>query len=97
MKTKLKALQILEVMLDNPLNNKRIFDQSDDTVYNGEEWLHIDEALAELEEVIKNSSIYRKDLTRLNYIFNGEISRCGNCGELKRRGFGCYCGDDDDE
>ena len=96
MKSKLKAVQILEIMLDNPLNNKRIFDQSDDTVYNGEEWLHIDEALAELEEVIKNSSIYRKDLTRLNYIFNGEISRCGNCGELKRRGFRCDCGDDDE-
>ena len=96
MKTKLKALQILEVMLDNPLNNKRIFDQSDDTVYNGEEWLHIDEALAELKEFIKDSSIYRKDLSRLKVIFNGEISRCGNCGELKRRGFGCYCEDDDE-
>ena len=96
MSSKLKAVQILEVMLDNPLNNKRIFDQSDDTVYNGEEWLHIDEALAELEEVIKNSSIYRKDLSRLKVIFNGEISRCGNCGELKRRGFGCYCEDEDE-
>lgn len=49
MKTKLKAVQILEIMLDNPLNNKRIFDQSDDTVYNGEEWLHIDEAIEEIE------------------------------------------------
>ena len=56
MKIKLKAVQILEIMLDNPLNNKRIFDQSDDTVYNGEEWLHIDEALAELEEFITNSN-----------------------------------------
>ena len=96
MKSKLKAIQILEIMLDNPLNNKRIFDQSDDTVYNGEEWLHIDEALAELEEFIKDSSICRKDLLRLNYIFNGEISRCGTCGELKRRGFGCYCGVEDE-
>ena len=96
MKSKLKAVQILEIMLDNPLNNKRIFDQSDDTVYNGEEWLHIDEALAELEEFIKDSSIYRKDLLRFNYIFNGEIYSCGNCGELKRRGFGCFCEDDDE-
>ena len=96
MKSKLKAVQILEIMLDNPLNNKRIFDQSDDTVYNGEEWLHIDEALAELAEFIKDSSIYRKDLLRLNYIFNGEISRCGNCGELIRRGFGCYCENEDE-
>ncbi len=96
MKIKLKAVQILEIMLNNPLNNKRIFDQSDDTVYNGEEWLHIDEALAELNEFTKDSLIYRKDLSRLKVIFNGEISRCGNCGELKRRGFGCYCGDDDE-
>ena len=96
MKSKLKAIQILEIMLDNPLNNKRIFDQSDDTVYNGEEWLHIDEALAELKEFVKDSLIYRKDLSRLKVIFNGEISRCGNCGELIRRGFGCYCEDDDE-
>ena len=96
MKSKLKAIQILEIMLDNPLNNKRIFDQSDDTVYTGEEWLHIDEALAELKEFIKDASIYSKDLSRLKVVFNGEISRCGNCGELKRRGFGCYCGDEDE-
>ena len=94
MKSKLKAIQILEIMLDKDLNDRKVLDRSDGAVYNGEEWLHIDEALAELEKVIKNSSIYRKDLTRLNYIFNGEISRCGNCGELKRRGFGCYCEDD---
>ena len=91
MRSKLKAVQILEIMLDNPLNNKRIFDQSDDTVYNGEEWLHIDEALAELQEFTKDSLLYRKDLSRLKVIFNGEISRCGSCGELKRSGFGCYC------
>ena len=96
MKSKLKVVQILEVMLDSPLNNKSIFDQSDDTVYNGEEWIHIDDALAELAEFIKDSSIYRKDLSRLKVIFNGEISRCGTCGELKRRGFGCYCGDEDE-
>ena len=96
MKSKLKAVQILEVMLDSPLNDRGVFDQSDDTVYNGEEWLHIDEALAELKEFIKDSSIYRKDLSRLKVIFNGEISRCGNCGELKRRGFGCYCGNGDE-
>ena len=96
MSSKLKAIQILEVMLDSPLNDRGVFDQSDDTVYNGEEWLHIDEALAELKEFIKDASIYRKDLSRLKVIFNGEISRCGNCGELKRRGFGCYCEDDDE-
>ena len=53
MKSKLKALQILEVMLDNPLNNNRIFDQSDDTVYNGEEWLHIDDAIDEIEALAR--------------------------------------------
>ena len=96
MKSKLKAVQILEVML-NKNRKVRVFSESDDTVYNGEEWLHIDEALAELKEFIKEASIYRKDLSRLKVVFNGEISRCGNCGELKRRGFGCYCGDDDDD
>ena len=96
MKSKLKAVQILEVMLDKDLNDRKVLDRSDGAVYNGEEWLHVDEALAELNEFIKDSSIYRKDLGRLNYIFNGEISRCGNCGELKRRGFGCYCGDEDE-
>ena len=96
MKNNLKAIQILEIMLDNPLNNRRVFDQSDDTVYNGEEWLHIDEAIAELMEFTKDSLLYRKDLSRLKVIFNGEISRCGSCGELKRSGFGCYCGNEDD-
>ena len=96
MSNKLKAVQILEVMLDKDLNDRKVLDRSDGAVYNGEEWLHIDGALAELEEVIKNSLIYRKDLSRLKVIFNGEISRCGNCGELKRRGFGCYCEDNDE-
>ena len=69
MKSKLKALQILEVMLDNPLNNKRIFDQSDDTVYNGEEWLHIDEALEELKGYIQNSNREIQSLKdRLSYV-----------------------------
>ena len=84
MKSKLKAVQILEI-------------QSGDIIYSGEEWLHIDEALTELKEFIKDSSIYRKDLSRLKVIFNGEISKCGSCGELKRRGFGCYCGDEDEK
>ena len=64
MKSKLKAIQILEIMLDNPLNNKRIFDQSDDTVYNGEEWLHIDEALAELKEFVKDSLMNKHETSR---------------------------------
>ena len=96
MKTKLKALQVLEVMLDKDLNDRKVLDRSDGAVYNGEEWLHIDEALAELNEFIKDSLIYRKDLSRLKVIFNGEISRCGSCGELKRRGFGCYCENEDE-
>ena len=95
MKSKLKAIQILEVML-NKNRKVRVFSESDDTVFAGEEWLHIDEALAELNEFTKDSSIYRKDLSRLKVIFNGEISRCGNCGELKRRGFGCYCENKDE-
>ena len=97
MKNNLKAIQILEIMLDNPLNNKRVFDQSDDTVYNGEEWLHIDEALAELNGYVEEHQRDRKDLNSLLYIFNGEISRCDNCGELKRRGFGCYCENEDEK
>ena len=96
MSSKLKAIQILEVMLDKDLNDRKVLDRSDGAVYNGEEWLHIDEALAELNEFTKDSLIYRKDLSRLKVIFNGEISRCGNCGELKRRGFGCYCEDEDE-
>ena len=96
MKSKLKAIQILEVMLDKDLNDRKVLDRSDGAVYNGEEWLHIDEALAELNEFTKDSLIYRKDLSRLKVIFNGEISRCGSCGELKRRGFGCYCENEDE-
>ena len=56
MSSKLKAIQILEIMLGKDLNDRRVFDQSDDTVYNGEEWLHIDEALAELNGYIQNSN-----------------------------------------
>ena len=96
MKSNLKAVQILEVMLDKDLNDRKVLDRSDGAVYNGEGWLHIDEALAELNEFTKDSLIYRKDLSRLKVIFNGEISRCGNCGELKRQGFGCYCEDEDE-
>ena len=96
MKSKLKAVQILEVMLGKDLNDRKVLDRSEGAVYNGEERLHIDEALAELNEFTKDSLTYRKDLSRLKVIFNGEISRCGNCGELKRRGFGCYCEDEDE-
>lgn len=96
MNNKLKAIQILEIMLDEPLNNRKVFDQSDDTVYTGEEWLHIAEALAELNQFTEASQRDRHDLNKLLYIFNAEISRCGNCGELKRRGFGCYCENEDE-
>ena len=75
----------------------RVFSESDDTVFVGEDWISIEEAIAELIEFIKDSLGYRKDLSRLKVIFDGEISRCGNCGELKRRGFGCYCGDEDEK
>ena len=95
MKSKLKAIQILEVML-NKNRKVRVFSESDDTVFAGEDWISIEEAITEIKEFIKDSSIYRKDLSRLKVIFNGEISRCGNCGELKRRGFGCYCENEDE-
>lgn len=62
MKNKLKAIQILEIMLDKPWTDRKVFDQSDDTVYNGEEWLYIDEALAELKEFIEDSQRCGKDL-----------------------------------
>ena len=96
MKSNLKSMQILEVML-NKNRKVRVFSESDDTVFAGENWISIAEAIEELkqqEQVLYNQ---RKDLTRLTYIFNGEISRCGNCGELKRRGFGCYCEEAKDE
>ena len=56
MNNKLKALQILEVMLDKDLNDRRVLDRSDGAVYTGEEWLHIDEALEELKGYIQNSN-----------------------------------------
>ena len=56
MKSKLKAFQILEVMLDKDLNDRKVLDRSDGAVYNGEEWLHIDEALEELKGYIQNSN-----------------------------------------
>ena len=96
MNNKLKAIQILEIMLDKDLNDRKVLDRSDGAVCNGKEWLHIDEALAELKEFIEDSQRYRKDLSRLRILFDVEISRCGNCGELIRRGFGCYCGDEDE-
>ena len=95
MKTKLKALQILEVML-NKNRKVRAVSESDNTVFDGEDWVSIDEAITELRQQEQLLYLKSKDLLRLNYIFNGEISRCGNCGELKRRGFGCYCGDEDE-
>ena len=56
MKSKLKAVQILEVMLDKDLNDRKVLDRSDGAVYNGEEWLHIDEAIEELKGYIQNSN-----------------------------------------
>ena len=95
MKTKLKAIQILEIMLDK--NRKvRVFSESDNTVFDGEDWVSIDEAITELRQQEQLFYMKSKDLSRLKVIFNGEISRCGSCGELKRRGFGCYCGDEDE-
>ena len=94
MNNKLKAVQILEVML-NKNRKVRVFSESDNTVFDGEDWVSIDEAITELRQQ-EQLYLKSKDLTRLNYIFNGEISRCGNCGELKRRGFGCYCGAKDE-
>ena len=46
--------------------------------------------------LINETKRIQKDNARLRLLFNGEISRCGNCGELKRRGFGCYCEDEDE-
>ena len=96
MKSKLKAVQILEVMLDKDLNDRKVLDRSDGAVYTGEEWLHIDESLTELKQFIEERQRDRRDLNSLLCIFNSEISRCGNCGELKRRNFGCYCEDEDE-
>ena len=95
MKSKLKALQILEVML-NKHRKVRVFSESDNTVFDGEDWVSIDEAITELRQQEQLFYMKSKDLSRLKVIFNGEISRCGSCGELKRRGFGCYCGDEDE-
>ena len=69
MKCKLKAVQILEVMLDKDLNDRKVLDRSDGAVYNGEEWLHIDEALAELNGYIQNSNREIQSLKdKLSYV-----------------------------
>ena len=69
MKSKLKAIQILEVMLDKDLNDRKVLDRSDGAVYNGEEWLHIDEALAELNGYIQNSNREIQSLKdKLSYV-----------------------------
>ena len=69
MKNKLKAVQILEVMLDKDLNDRKVLDRSDGAVYNGEEWLHIDEALAELNGYIQNSNREIQSLKdKLSYV-----------------------------
>ena len=69
MKSKLKAVQILEVMLDKDLNDRRVLDRSDGVVYNGEGWLHIDEALAELNGYIQNSNREIQSLKdKLSYV-----------------------------
>lgn len=84
MKNKLKAIQILEVMLDSPLNDKRIFDQSDDTVYNGEEWLHIDDAIEEIEALERKvqrleAELKGKDLMLETYEKTVFQNRCETC------------------
>ena len=69
MSSKLKAIQILEVMLDKDLNDRKVLDRSDGAVYNGEEWLHIDEALAELNGYIQNSNREIQSLKdKLSYV-----------------------------
>ena len=69
MKSKLKAVQILEVMLDKDLNDRKVLDRSDGAVYNGEGWLHIDEALAELNGYIQNSNREIQSLKdKLSYV-----------------------------
>lgn len=69
MNNKLKALQILEVMLDKDLNDRRVLDRSDGAVYTGEEWLHIDEALEELKGYIQNSNREIQSLKdKLSYV-----------------------------
>ena len=69
MNNKLKAVQILEVMLDKDLNDRKVLDRSDGAVYNGEEWLHIDEALAELNGYIQNSNREIQSLKdKLSYV-----------------------------
>ena len=84
MKSKLKAVQILEIILDIPLNNKRIFDQSDDTVYNGEEWLHIDEAIEEIEALERKvqrleAHLKGRDLLLETYEKTVFQNRCETC------------------
>ena len=69
MSNKLKAVQILEVMLDKDLNDRKVLDRSDGAVYNGEGWLHIDEALAELNGYIQNSNREIQSLKdKLSYV-----------------------------
>ena len=69
MSSKLKAIQILEVMLDKDLNDRKVLDRSDGAVYNGEEWLHIDEALEELKGYIQNSNREIQSLKdKLSYV-----------------------------
>ena len=55
MESKLKALQILEVML-NKNRKVRVFSESDNTVFDGEDWVSIDEAIEELNGYIQNSN-----------------------------------------
>ena len=56
-------------MLDKDLNDRRVLDRSDGAVYNGEEWLHIDAALAELNGYIQNSNREIQSLKdKLSYV-----------------------------
>ena len=68
MKSNLKAVQILEVML-NKNRKVRVFSESDDTVFAGEDWISIDEAIEELKGYIQNSNREIQSLKdRLSYV-----------------------------
>ena len=68
MKSNLKAIQILEVML-NKNRKVRVFSESDDTVFIGESWVSIEEAITELLDYIQNSSREIQSLKdKLSYV-----------------------------
>lgn len=44
--------------------------------------------------LINETKRIQKDNARLRVLFDDEFCRCSKCGEYKRKGFGCYCGDE---